>query len=319
MGAANGGSGGGNIRTNGKGRETDAKVKKEQELLQQTLAQQQEALEMDRLWLEGRDTSKRDSSEDPVIKVRPHSVVNQRGKALLDIDDIIEKKLAKKTSPSPLRKSLPLDSSGFLPLPTHQNLSLSVSSPTLSAPPTDFPPVPNPPSGAVESKNSHDERNSSVLRQNSRTNPSEEPQIKTRPKSKAPETPPTENVDVVYQHTTSVVKSVIELNTGVQHAKPEEYVDLVKLVGLNLRDLLAAVDKEISHIPPELHREVEMAHRVLSSDMAELVSKMKIAQKYADTPLDDENRRNMLQAAQTLAIDSKNLYDTYSKLRDSEL
>ena len=58
-----------------------------------------------------------------------------------------------------------------------------------------------------------------------------------------------------------------------------------------------------------------MAHRVLSSDMAELVGKMKIAQKYADTTLDQENRRNMLQAAHALAIDAKNLYDTYSKLK----
>lgn len=40
-------------------------------------------------------------------------------------------------------------------------------------------------------------------------------------------TPPV--TDVVYQHTTSVVKSVIELNTGVQHAQPEEFVDLVKV------------------------------------------------------------------------------------------
>lgn len=35
--------------------------------------------------------------------------------------------------------------------------------------------------------------------------------------------------DTVYIRTTSVVKSVIELNTGVQHAQPEEFVDLVKV------------------------------------------------------------------------------------------
>lgn len=112
-----------------------------------------------------------------------------------------------------------------------------------------------------------------------------------------------------------MVKSVIELNTGVQHAQPEEFIDLVKVVGLNLRDLLAAVDKEICWIPPESHKEIEMAHRVLSSDMAELVEKMKIAQKYADTALDQQNRRNMLQAAHALAIDAKNLFDTYSNLK----
>ena len=60
-----------------------------------------------------------------------------------------------------------------------------------------------------------------------------------------------------------------------------------------------------------------MAHKVLSSDMAELVGKMKLAQKYADTTLDQQYRRNMLAAAHALAIDAKNLYDTFSKLKDS--
>jgi len=133
--------------------------------------------------------------------------------------------------------------------------------------------------------------------------------------SSSPVTPTGKDADKVYQHTTSVVKSVIELNTGVQHAQPEEFIDLVKVVGLNLRDLLSAVDKQIDQIPSASHKEIEMAHRVLSSDMAELVGKMKIAQKYADTTLDQQNRRNMLQAAHALAIDAKNLYDTYSKLK----
>ena len=62
-----------------------------------------------------------------------------------------------------------------------------------------------------------------------------------------------------------------------------------------------------------------MAHKVLSSDMAELVNKMKIAQKYADTALDQQKRRDMLAAAHTLALDAKNLYDTYIKLKDDSL
>ena len=35
--------------------------------------------------------------------------------------------------------------------------------------------------------------------------------------------------DPVYHKTTSVVKSILELNTGVQIARPEEFVDLVKV------------------------------------------------------------------------------------------
>lgn len=58
-----------------------------------------------------------------------------------------------------------------------------------------------------------------------------------------------------------------------------------------------------------------MAHKVLSSDMAELVAKMKLAQKYAETTLGQDNKRLMLAAAHALAIDAKNLYDTYSKVK----
>ena len=35
--------------------------------------------------------------------------------------------------------------------------------------------------------------------------------------------------DPVYLKTTSVVKSIVELNTGVQMTRPEEFVDLVKV------------------------------------------------------------------------------------------
>lgn len=38
-------------------------------------------------------------------------------------------------------------------------------------------------------------------------------------------------------------------------------------------------------------REVEMAHKVLSKDMFELVSTMKLAQQYCETTLDVEYRR----------------------------
>ena len=57
-----------------------------------------------------------------------------------------------------------------------------------------------------------------------------------------------------------------------------------------------------------------MAQKVLSSDMKELITKMEIAQRYADTTVDQQNRKNMLAAAHALAIDAKNLYDTISKL-----
>lgn len=124
--------------------------------------------------------------------------------------------------------------------------------------------------------------------------------------------------ELVYQRTTSVVKSIIEFNTGVQHAQPAEFVDLVKVVGLNLRDLLAEVDKGVHNISESSQKEIEMAHKVLSSDMAELISKMKLAKNSSETTFAQENKRAMLAAAHALAIDAKNLYDTFAKVYENE-
>ena len=44
---------------------------------------------------------------------------------------------------------------------------------------------------------------------------------------------------------------------GVQQARSEQYVDLVKHVGLELRTLLTSVDQLMPHFPPSTHREVK--------------------------------------------------------------
>ena len=58
-----------------------------------------------------------------------------------------------------------------------------------------------------------------------------------------------------------------------------------------------------------------MAHKVLSADMAELINRMKLAQKYSNTTLDQDYKRSMLEAAHALAFDARNLYDTVVKAR----
>lgn len=40
-----------------------------------------------------------------------------------------------------------------------------------------------------------------------------------------------------------------------------------------------------------MNREVEMAHKVLSKDMHELVTAMRLAQQYSETTLDAEYRK----------------------------
>lgn len=97
--------------------------------------------------------------------------------------------------------------------------------------------------------------------------------------------------DRVYQSTTDVVRAVMSLSQGVQQATADRYLDLVKRVGIELRALLASVDEIVGAFPTPAQREVEMAHKVLSKDMAELVNAMRLAQQYSSTTLDAEYRK----------------------------
>lgn len=65
----------------------------------------------------------------------------------------------------------------------------------------------------------------------------------------------------------------------------------MRRVGIELRALLSSVDALVEILPISAHREVEMAHKVLSKDMAELVTAMKLAQNYSATTLDGEYRK----------------------------
>ncbi len=62
--------------------------------------------------------------------------------------------------------------------------------------------------------------------------------------------------DRVYDATTAVVRSVMILSQGVQQARSDQYVDLVKKVGMELRTLLTSVDQLVPHFPASTHREV---------------------------------------------------------------
>eukprot|EP00058_Branchiostoma_floridae_P024145 XP_002609635.1 hypothetical protein BRAFLDRAFT_59296 [Branchiostoma floridae] len=121
--------------------------------------------------------------------------------------------------------------------------------------------------------------------------------------------------DHVFDNTTGVVRAVMEMSNKLQYAKADQYVILVKEVGLALKSLLTSVDEVTARIPADLHREIEMAHKVLSSDMANLIEKMKLAQKYSNTTLDQEYKKGMLQSAHILAMDAKNLLDAVDSAR----
>ncbi|XP_077446166.1 focal adhesion kinase 1-like isoform X6 [Stigmatopora argus] len=141
--------------------------------------------------------------------------------------------------------------------------------------------------------------------------------VKLQPQEISP--PPTANLDrsndKVYENVTALVKSVIEMSNRIQPAAPEEYVPMVKEVGLALRTLLATVDETIPVLPSSTHREIEMAQKLLNSDLAELIAKMKLAQQYVMTSLQKDYKKQMLMAAHALAVDAKNLLDVIDQAR----
>lgn len=57
--------------------------------------------------------------------------------------------------------------------------------------------------------------------------------------------------DHVYSSTTNVVKAIMVLTQGVQTAIANEYLDLVRNVGIELRTLLSSVDSLASIFPPQ--------------------------------------------------------------------
>ena len=62
--------------------------------------------------------------------------------------------------------------------------------------------------------------------------------------------------DRVYDSTTSVVRAIMELTQGVQQTGRVEYLELVRKVGLQLRNLLGSVDELVDVFPVNAKHEV---------------------------------------------------------------
>ncbi|XP_007895462.1 protein tyrosine kinase 2aa isoform X5 [Callorhinchus milii] len=212
-----------------------------------------------------------------------------------------------KPDPRSLRNNVDRDDGGLLGPTGNQHIYQPVGKPEHAAPPKK-PPRPGAPThgGSIASLNSPiDSYNEGVK------------PWRIQPQEISP--PPTANLDrsndKVYENVTGLVKAVIEMSSKIQPATPEEYVPMVKEVGLALRTLLATVDETIPSLPASTHREIEMAQKLLNSDLAELIGKMKLAQQYVMTTLQHEYKKQMLTAAHALAVDAKNLLDVIDQAR----
>ncbi|XP_062378582.1 protein-tyrosine kinase 2-beta isoform X3 [Sardina pilchardus] len=121
--------------------------------------------------------------------------------------------------------------------------------------------------------------------------------------------------DAVYHNVMEMVKMVVQLKNDVNNHPPSEYVNLVKSVGLTLRKLINSVDEALPDLDKSSKTEIEGTQKLLNKDLAELISKMRLAQQNAITSLREECKKQMLAAAHTLAMDSKNLLDAVDQAR----
>ncbi|XP_062302798.1 protein-tyrosine kinase 2-beta isoform X5 [Osmerus eperlanus] len=121
--------------------------------------------------------------------------------------------------------------------------------------------------------------------------------------------------DQVYLGVMAMVKDVVELKNKVNTLPASEYPNAVKAVALTLRSLICSVDEILPSLHSSVRTEIEGTERLLNKDLGELISKMRLAQQNSVTSLKEECCKQMLSAAHTLALDSKNLLDAVDQAR----
>jgi len=126
--------------------------------------------------------------------------------------------------------------------------------------------------------------------------------------------------DAPYTATASVVCAVMELCQAVQNSCPaENYTQLVKKVGLQLRQLVMSVDTELAVFPSTVVDSIVSRQKQANRAMASLVVAMRQAQQYSATVVAGEYSRGMLAAARALALNAKQLFDILDDARTAVL
>ncbi|XP_010142432.1 PREDICTED: protein-tyrosine kinase 2-beta [Buceros rhinoceros silvestris] len=130
---------------------------------------------------------------------------------------------------------------------------------------------------------------------------------------------PTANLDRtddrVYSNVMDLVRAVLQLKNEISLLPPEGYILMVKNVGLSLRKLIGSVDEILPVLPAASRTEIEGTQKLLNKDLADLITKMRLAQQNAITSLSEECKRQMLTASHTLAVDAKNLLDAVDQAK----
>lgn len=123
--------------------------------------------------------------------------------------------------------------------------------------------------------------------------------------------------DKVYEATKGLIASVLNLTSMTKSKQCEKtYAQLAMVVGGCLKQLLGLTEREMLD---EGKEEIQMAQKLLISDMGNLVKTTKLADSNRATILDEQYRKNMLQAAHVLAVDSKNFLETVDCIRKYQI
>ena len=126
--------------------------------------------------------------------------------------------------------------------------------------------------------------------------------------------------DAPYSSTAAVVCTVMDLCQAVQSSCPaENYTQLVKKVGLQLRQLIMSVDIELAVFPSTVADAIVNRQKLANRAMASLVVAMRQAQQYSTTVVAGEYSRSMLSAARALALNAKLLFDMFDDARTAVL
>uniref|UniRef100_H2YTK4 non-specific protein-tyrosine kinase n=1 Tax=Ciona savignyi TaxID=51511 RepID=H2YTK4_CIOSA len=121
--------------------------------------------------------------------------------------------------------------------------------------------------------------------------------------------------DTVYRDTMLVVKAVLQANQEIMGAKSEEIFVLVKNIGKALKELCTSLDQEITSLPADYHREIDMAQKTTNKDLAQVINQMKLVKRFYSTTQVTDYKKCMMAATQVLAMDAKNLLDVVDKAR----
>ncbi|XP_031959209.1 protein-tyrosine kinase 2-beta isoform X2 [Corvus moneduloides] len=130
---------------------------------------------------------------------------------------------------------------------------------------------------------------------------------------------PTANLDrtddPVYGNVMDLVRAVLQLKNEISLVPPDGYILVVKNIGLSLRKLIGSVDEILPNLPSTSRTEIEGTQKLLNKDLANLISKMRLAQQNSGTSLSTEFQRQMLTASHALAVDAKNLLDAVDQAK----